>query len=72
MRDFPMTFDAEQTELVDEFLKDGGYSSIDDWMKDSDYEFVDNNWWYNSTLVDANECIWDAMDACGFLEEKNV
>lgn len=63
---------TEQRAQLEVFLLQGGYSSVEDWAQDSDYIKRDGEWYlmdHRDQRVDILECIFDAMDACGFLAE---
>lgn len=50
------------------FLRDGGYSSAEDWARDSDYHETDGVWYTeDGQAVDIEGCIEGAMEASGWI-----
>lgn len=53
-------------DLIACFLEDAGYESIAQWAEDSDYVWSEGEWWTEGHRVDIQECILDAIEACGY------
>lgn len=64
-----------EREVIQAFLTNGGYESLEDWALDSDYtcekdDEVEWSWFdEDGNEVDIVAAIYGAMEASGFLEE---
>jgi len=64
-------FSPEDEKIIQKYLKDNFYSSIEDWARDSDLYEIDGIW-YNSFNVeqDLNVAIYFALESAGYFNKE--